>query len=254
VTLSFWVSSPKTGTHIVELVDQDNSSRHINKSYTISTANTWEKKTITFAGDTTGAFDGDNGRSLDLNFWLAAGSTYTSGTLQTSWGADTNANRAVGQVNTMDNTSNNFYLTGVQLEVGSVATPFEHRSYDEDLLRCLRYYFEISGSSGATLMYMRPVGHDSDTVEIMPDFPVPMRASPTVTATGTVQIRSCATTTVTETVNLGGSSFEGGTIGGTIVTGHTWWDAASGTPFAVGYSGRVRSGASGTSINFTSEL
>jgi len=146
LTLQFWVKSPKTGVHIVELVDQSNSSRHINKSYTISSANTWQKVEITFEGDTTGAITNDNARRLDLNFWLMAGSTYTSGTLQTSWGSDTNANRAVGQVNVVDNTSNEFYLTGVQLEVGSVATDFEHRSFEEEEHRCFRYYQNFDNS------------------------------------------------------------------------------------------------------------
>ena len=140
VTLQFWVKSPKTGVHIVELQDQSNSSRHINKSYTISSANTWQKVVITFEGDTTGAITNDNTRKFDLNFWLMAGSTWTSGSLQTSWGSNTYANRAVGQVNVIDSTSNDFYLTGVQLEVGSVATDFEHRSFGQELALCQRYY------------------------------------------------------------------------------------------------------------------
>ena len=138
-TVSFWVKSNKTGTYICELFDSHNS-RHINKSYTISSANTWEKKTITFAGDTSGAFANDNGIGLMLQFWLAAGSTYTSGTLQTSWGSTTNANRAVGQVNLADSTSNEWYITGVQLEAGSVASDFEFLPVDVNLKRCERYY------------------------------------------------------------------------------------------------------------------
>ena len=138
-TVSFWVKSNKTGTYICELFDSQNS-RHINKSYTISSANTWEKKTITFAGDTTGAFANDNGIGLMLQFWLVAGSTYTSGTLQTSWGSTTNANRAVGQVNLADNTANEWYVTGVQLEAGQTASEFEFLPVDVNLQRCQRYY------------------------------------------------------------------------------------------------------------------
>jgi hypothetical protein len=89
LTLSFWVKSSKTGTYIAELKDQDNS-RNISKSYTINSANTWEKKTITYAGDTTGTLDNDNAASLQLFFWLGAGTDYTSGTLQTSWGSQVN--------------------------------------------------------------------------------------------------------------------------------------------------------------------
>jgi len=147
VTLSFWVKSPKTGTHIVELYDHDNS-RHICQAYTVSSADTWEQKTLTFAGDTTGAFGDDTGKSLELQFYMAAGSNYTSGTLATSWAASSNTNRAVGQVNCADSTSNDFYLTGVQLEVGTAATDFEHRSYGEELALCQRYYQDRETTHG----------------------------------------------------------------------------------------------------------
>ena len=140
-TLSFWVKSNKTGTYIAELMDNDNSNRHINNSYTISSANTWEKKTITFAGDTTGALDNDNANSFTINFWLGGGSNYTSGTLQTSWGSLTQANRAAGQVNLADSTSNEWYITGVQLEAGTTASDFEFLPVDVNKNRCLRYYY-----------------------------------------------------------------------------------------------------------------
>ena len=123
LTLSFWVKSNKTGTYIAELWDRDND-RAYSQSYTISSASAWEKKTITYSGDTTGAFDNDNAKSLEVNFFLGAGSDRTSGTLQTAWGAKTNANRAVGQVNLADSTSNEWYITGVQLEVGTTASDF----------------------------------------------------------------------------------------------------------------------------------
>ena len=139
VTLSFWVKSTITGTYIIQLYDGDNT-RHICKSYTISSSNTWEHKTLTFAGDTTGALDDDNGYSLQVYWWLAGGSTYTSGTLATSWASFTAANAAVGQVNAINSTDNNFYLTGVQLEVGDVATAFEHEDIATTLRKCKRYY------------------------------------------------------------------------------------------------------------------
>ena len=141
-TLSFWVRSTKTGTYICELQDVDNS-RSISKSYTISSSDTWEKKILTFAGDTTGALDNDNARSLDAIWYLSAGSNYTSGTLQTSWGSKVNANRAVGQVNFADNTSNDFYLTGCQLEAGT-STDFEFLPVDVNKRRCLRYYTQVT--------------------------------------------------------------------------------------------------------------
>ena len=136
VTVSFWVKSNKTGTYILEVGDDSNSYRHINKSYTVNVSGTWEYKTITFEGDTTGAFANDNTSGLALFFWLGSGSNFNTGTLQTSWDVSTTANRAVGNVNLADATSNYFQITGVQLEVGDTATPFEHRSYAEELALC----------------------------------------------------------------------------------------------------------------------
>jgi len=147
VTLSFWVKSSKTGTHIVRYKDQDNS-RHICAAYTIASADTWEHKTMTFDGDTTGAFDNDNAKSLQIEWYLFAGSDYTSGTLATSWASSTDANSGVGQVNVADSTSNNWYLTGVQLEVGETATDFEHLPHDVQFHRCERYYQVIDFTNG----------------------------------------------------------------------------------------------------------
>ncbi len=123
VTLRFWVKSSKTGTHIVELLDNDNS-RFVSLAYTISSADTWENHTLTFPADTTGAFADDNGVGLGIHWYMGAGSNISSGTLGTTWHT-TQANRAAGQVNLADSTDNNWYLTGVQLEIGEQATPFE---------------------------------------------------------------------------------------------------------------------------------
>jgi hypothetical protein len=152
LTASFWVKSTKTGTFIVELFDADNS-RSISKSYTVLASNTWEFETVTFAGDTTGAFTNDNGKSLVLRFWLGAGTTYTSGTLNTNWGTATNANIAVGQVNIADSTSNDWLITGVQLEAGTSATDFEFLPIDVSLGRCQRYYYKlnIDGNSSGSI-------------------------------------------------------------------------------------------------------
>ena len=160
-TLSFWVKSNKTGTYIVELFDSDNT-RQISKSYTIDVADTWEKKTITYAGDTSGAFNNDNGESLRLNFWLGAGSTFSSGTLNTSWNSNTNANRAVGQVNLADSTANEWFVTGVQLEAGTTASDFEFLPVDVNLNRCKRYF--ETGIVGATGGLSNGVGYTGSMV------------------------------------------------------------------------------------------
>jgi hypothetical protein len=175
LTASFWVKSTKTGTFICELVDEDNV-RSISKSYTVSVSNTWEFKTVTFPGDTTGVLTNDNGSSLKLNFWLGAGTDFTSGTLATTWGARTNANIAVGQVNVADSTSNDWYITGVQLEAGEQASGFEFMPFDIDLERCLRYFQIPPGINVYAQVVSRYIGSDQPLA-------VYMRATPTITNT-----------------------------------------------------------------------
>jgi hypothetical protein len=212
ITISFWVRSNKTGTYIVEIYDHDNS-RHINKSYTINSADTWEKKTITFAGDTTGTITNDNGQSLQISWWLGVGSTYTSGSLQTSWGSTTNANRAVGQVNLADSTSNEWYITGVQLEVGTSASDFEFLPYDVNLRRCQRYY-EILGYDGGSGNALATAMKRATTVaQGSWVFKVDKRTNPTLSYIGDVtdfRVHDC------NGGNLTGSSISGnGTPGKT---------------------------------------
>jgi len=153
-TLAFWVKGTKTGTHVVELFDRDNN-RHVAGTYSISSSDTWEHKVVNFPADTTGVFGDDNNRSLDIVFFLAAGSNFTSGDLATSWIAQDNTKRAAGQVNTLDSTSNNWHATGIQLEVGeytsSTLPPFQHESYGENLLRCQRYFQNIADGNDKPL-------------------------------------------------------------------------------------------------------
>ena len=174
LTLSFWVKSPKTGTHIVELYDVDNA-RQVSQSYTINSANTWQQVTVNFPADTTGSFDNDNNRSLLIQWWLAAGNNFTSGTLNTSWANNTDANRLVGQVNILDAT-NDWYITGIQLEEGTVATPFEHRPIGMELSLCQRYFCK----TGQNIFIGR--GNTNSAVFGV-TLPVSMRSTPTITIT-----------------------------------------------------------------------
>ena len=182
VTISFFVRSNKTGTYTIELDDRDNT-RSFSKTYTISSADTWEYKTVTFAGDTTGALDDDNANSFQLSWWLMAGSNFTSGTFTTGWEARTNANRvSSSNVNLSDSTSNEWYITGVQLEVGEQATPFEHRSFGDELARCQRYYGEYGNSSGVAVILACARTTDNGDIKWGTfSFPTQMRADPTTT-------------------------------------------------------------------------
>jgi len=181
LTLSFWVKTNKTGTYTLELLDNDNS-RSFSQTYTVSSADTWEKKTITYAGDTTGAFGNDNGNSLQCNFWLGAGSNFTSGTFQNSWGSKTAANRvSSSQVNLADSTSNEWYVTGIQLEAGSVASDFEFLPVDVNLRRCQRYYFvQCDGSVSAAQDIGIGTYYTSTDLRASFSFPTTMRTTPTI--------------------------------------------------------------------------
>ena len=176
VTLSFWVKSNKTGTYIAELSDRDNT-RQISKSFTINNTNTWEKKTITYEGDTTGTLDNDNDGSLWLLLWLSAGTNYTSGTLATSWESTVNANRVVGVDNYADSTSNYINITGVQLEVGDTATPFEVMPYDMNLARCQRYYYKATTGTLFNQLAFCNVRTTTSHYAFL-QLPVTMRANP----------------------------------------------------------------------------
>ena len=145
LTLSFWVKANHTADYVVELIDTDND-RIISLLYTINSANTWQKVEWNIPADTTGAFVLDNNESLQLSWFLSPGTIFTGGTRLTSWGArGSNSNRADGCNQFTNTVGNEFYLTGVQLEVGRNATEFEHRSYGEELALCQRYYQYIGG-------------------------------------------------------------------------------------------------------------
>ena len=137
VTVSFYAKANAAKTYVCELKDFTNT-RTCSKTFTVGTS--YARHEITFPADTTGAITSDNARQFAINLWLHAGSTYTSGTLQTAWGAQSNADRAVGIDSFFSSTDNTFFITGVQLEVGSVATEFEHRSFGEELALCQRYF------------------------------------------------------------------------------------------------------------------
>jgi len=147
VTVSFYVKGNANATYTLELADEDNS-RFVAQEFSVTSS--WTRVVKTFVADTTGKFDNDNAHSMSLNIWLHAGSDFTGGTF-TSNTVHTTANQRVGdnQTSFYDSTDRTFFITGVQLEVGEQATPFEHRSFGEELGLCQRYYQQFSGDPEA---------------------------------------------------------------------------------------------------------
>ena len=137
LTASFWVKGNASATYVVELYDNDNA-RQVSKSFSVTSS--WSKVELTFPADTTGAFGNDANASLFFQIWLLGGSNFTSGTLSETWTSVTNANRAAGISNFFSSTSNEFYITAIQLEVGDVATEFEILTRGERDALCHRYY------------------------------------------------------------------------------------------------------------------
>ena len=197
LTLSFWVKSSKTGTYSIVIRKNDSTLYAFTHDYSISSANTWEKKTITItptAGSTSfitasaGAIANDNGLGFEVIFALGQGSTYAIGTSNT-WSSNSNTYASSNQVNWMDSTSNNFYLSQVQLEVGDVATPFEHENFDVTLDKCKRYYQNsfaygttpANDISGVRMSEMPPSDSVSYAGAIV-YLDKPMRATPTCQA------------------------------------------------------------------------
>ena len=184
-TISFWVKSSVAADYNLHIASEG-FSRDITSAYTINSANTWEYKTITFVGDTATAIANDNTEGLRLEFHIHAGSTYTS-TDSTSWGSYADGRRAYGHTASFIGTLNaTWQITGVQLEVGSVATPFEHRSYGEELALCQRYFCKVKHDGSYRNNICLICNHNDVTHYGIYHFPVTMRSAPTGTVlTGT---------------------------------------------------------------------
>ena len=181
-TLSFYVKSNKTGTGSVEIEQLDNSSEQFVGTYTINSANTWERKTIAIPADTDGVINDDNGAGLRFRFWLNSGTDYSGGSTTTAWTTYGQTNSNISNLGVGGTTSDNWAITGVQLEVGSVATPFEHRSYGDELQRCERYYQVFTNGVNDRAIAMSSFYFSTFIVSCVP-FRTTMRANPTIDAT-----------------------------------------------------------------------
>ena len=173
--LSFYVKGNASATYAVELFDFDNS-RQVSKLFSVTTD--WTRVEITYPADTTGAFDDDNEASMMINIFIHGGSNFTSGTLNQTWASSTNANRAAGISSFFDSTDRTFFITGMQLEVGSVATEFERRSFGEELALCQRYYEESTFPANFRMM-----DTTDSYAQVVVYYRVEKRASATMTTT-----------------------------------------------------------------------
>ena len=190
VTLSFQVRSSLTGT-FGGAIQNSARNRSYPFSYTISAANTWETKTITITGDTTGTWLTTNGIGVTVRLGLGVGSTY-SGTAG-AWAAS-DFRSATGATSVVGTNGATFYITGVQLERGTQATSFEYRQYGQELALCQRYY-EIIGGGGQSI-YIRAYSAASAPLASSMVFAVAKRAAPTLTKVGTWAVANCAQPTV----------------------------------------------------------
>ena len=182
-TLAFWIKSNKTGTAQVNFTDEENT-RMCSGQYTISSADTWEKKIINIAADTSGASANDNTESIRISWFFDAGSNYTSGAVPTAWESTSAGDKSVSDLALADNTNNDVAITGVQLEVGEFSSttlpPFQFESYGDNYLRCLRYYHDdslIGGDDPAIMEALLP-NDGNNYRHLFKQFPVPMRAAP----------------------------------------------------------------------------
>jgi len=240
-TLSFYVKTNKTGVYCVELYDRDNG-REVSGSYTVANAN-WNRYTISFPADTTGKFDADNASSLEMSFWLVAGSAVQGGTLNTTWRSATDPSSATGQVNFADSTSNDWEITGVQLEAGPQSTPFEHEPVGVTLHKCQRYYIKhvINNINGQIVMSQ---DRGTSTYYGQLNFMQEMRVAPTVTGTGIDRVHKPGV--VYDTIATGPLFYQASVNGMYILAVSTNTHATSSTAFL---------GANnGGSINIDAEL
>jgi len=217
VTLSFWVRSSLTGT-FGGVLGNSGGSRSYPFVYTISVANTWEQKTVTIAGDTSGTWLKTNGAGITLYLGMGVGSTY-SGTAG-SW-AGTLYLSATGATSVVGTNGATFYITGVQLEAGSVATPFEHRQYGQELALCQRYYQKSPTGFESWFYSIEQLGSGYGRSPIY--FPVYMRAIPTIS--GLTFYRSTYNASGSQMISVAGfAPYLNGMTNSNYVTG---WEASS---------------------------
>ena len=246
-TVSFWIKSPKTGTHIVRIYDNVND-RDVGATYTVSSANTWEHKVVTFPADTTGAISNGTTYGMQVYWLIVSGSNSQTSALGTTWATYSGGAEGQGGQNLLDSTDNNIYFTGLQWEVGDEATEFEHRSVAEETTLCQRYYFRFTTSTSGTNVAMGWQMTSSAAKIVLP-FPTSMRTRPTaVETTGTASDYSVSRTSTYEECNtvptFAGASKEVGNVNtnqtqASLSTGQSVALRANSTSFYLGFSAEL---------------
>ena len=251
VTVSFYIKSNKTGETAVALVNQANNRSYV-APFNINSADTWERKELTVVGPTDGTWLDTNGIGIRLR-WGSFGSDFQ--TTSTNQWVSSQKMTTTSSINFFDNVNNDLFLTGVQLEVGNTATPFEHRSYGSELARCQRYYYECTSSTANKNMNQQGVllAASATAYEYLPIPPVPMRAAPSCTLTDDVTAMRLDGGTGLIEVNLNGTDMLA-LPNGNGFSGHIFGSRKSGTGFSIGNTGRLCTGSTAGKLAFSAEL
>ena len=224
VTVSFYAKGTAK-KYMCELTDQDNT-RSIRQQFTVSSS--WQRFSIVFPGDTTGAFDDDNALSSILGFWLHAGSTYSGGSYTANtWASTVTNTRASGIDSFFSSTDNELFITGIQMEIGDVATPFEHRSFGDELHRCRRYTQVFLGDQNYSELGGTGIAFSTTNVDVPIQLIPQMRSTPSFTNSGNLQASNAgsgfalsAISLVTQQSSKDVASVRGTTSGMTAATPH----------------------------------
>ena len=257
VTLSFWVRSSVAQEFYGYLRTFDGTGQHYSFSLGSLSANTWTKVTKVIPGNSNITVNNDSGAGLQVNISPFWGTDFTdSGHTTEAWASFNSGSRAPDYTNTWANTTNaTFDITGVQLEVGNTATPFEHRSFADELARCQRYYYEVTSSTANKNMNQQGVllAASATAYEYLPIPPVPMRAAPSCTLTDDVaSMRLDGGSSVID-VNLNGTDLLA-LPNGNGFSGHIFGSRKSGTGFTIGNTGRLCTGSTAGKLAFSAEL
>lgn len=231
MTLSFWVKSNKTGNASFQIVQNDNLSKMISKSYAINSANTWEYKTISIPADTAGNIDNDNGDGLHIEWWFNSGSNWTGGSEATTWSSYAKNRSNPSNLGVGGSVGDYFAITGIQLEVGDEATEFEHEDYGTTLIKCERYYQEYDNNGNGYMSGVTPgtAWNTSSTSGHNILFRQIMRDIPTFSSSGTFSVYSPVYGYSNASVNANSIGNAGASVtlgGASVTTGHSGYYVA----------------------------